>query len=465
MSKPTQTQAQASTMVEPDDANNNNNNNNSIPWWNTPEYHSVFPIFQGPYALAQQQPPPPEPTTTFRVRNVSEISGQYSEMIKNDKKRKLKKKRPTSDQRYPIRAPQKRKKHLQSSLMTTTLDTKTIPRITHNSNNPISNPKEDNEFSIHDDNENESTTLVLDTTSTAHITNNDAEDEDDKEGNEYKDGGDNDIIHPIVQPTNTAKHQSSAKRRGPQKIIPLQCSTRNGSKPRRSKRAKSTTLDISKPKTAHITNNKDNNHDQKKGKKRQQSRSRLWPISKFDSSDDDDDDEDDEYQPSRTCFGEYGQVMCRVPCQFCASLFQHYPILVSADLSKVHGFGVFANHSIAEDTFLLKFVTREVQSHSTGFAIRWDDGRLFDWEGTTGLHKYINHICDNGPYKPNAGLHLWRNQQDQEILSVISNRDIERDEEIFIHYGKDFLWPEPCRCPNCRHPYVTKPQRRHSCSW
>jgi SET domain len=225
-------------------------------------------------------------------------------------------------------------------------------------------------------------------------------------------------------------------------IIPLQCSTRNGSKPRRSKRAKSTTLDISKPKTAHITNNKDNNHDQKKGKKRQRSPSRLWPISKFDSSDDDDDDDEDEYQPSRTCIGEYG-----------------------------HRFGVFANQAIKEDTFLLKFVAREVQSHSTGFTLR-SDGRLFDWEGTTGLHKYINHICDMGPCKPNAGLHLWRNQKDQEIISVISNRDIERDEEIFIHYGKDVLWPEPCRCPNCRHPYdeaatvpFTKPQRRHSCSW
>jgi hypothetical protein len=30
---PQQTQAQASTMDKPDNANNNHNNNNTIPWW------------------------------------------------------------------------------------------------------------------------------------------------------------------------------------------------------------------------------------------------------------------------------------------------------------------------------------------------------------------------------------------------------------------------------------------------
>ena len=308
--------------------------------------------------------------------------------------------------------------------------------------------------------------------------NND--DGDDDAHNDNDDDADGDPSKPPI--TTNRQSTISRKRRSPTKtLMPLQCSTRNGMKPRRSKRAKSTTLDTSKPKTAHITKNKDNNHDLKKGKKRQRSRSRRsWPISKFYSSDDDDDDHDDNhddnhdeedddryqgFQPSQICIGEHGEVMCRVPCQFCASRFKHYPSLVSVGLSKVHRYGVFANQDIEEDTFLLQFVAREVPSHPTEFTLQ-SDGRIFDWEGITGVHKYINHNCETGPFKTNARFHMWRNQHDQEIISIISNRDIEMDEEIFIHFGKDFLWPEPCRCPNCSHLYddtlYTKPQRRHS---
>jgi len=306
----------------------------------------------------------------------------------------------------------------------------------------------------------------------------DDDNKEDNEGNEYKEDNEG----PNVQPTNTTQRRSSTNRRVAQKIIPLQCSTRNGTnKPRRSKRAKSTTLDTRKPKSAHIPKNNDNNHeDQKKGKKRQRSRSRRSrPISQFYSqfySSDDDDDEDDEddhhdvddddrYQPSQTCIGVYGKVMCRVPCQVCASRFQHYPSLVSVDVSYVHGYGVFATQDIEEDTFLLQFVAREVPSCPNKFTLKYD-GRIFDWEGTTGVHKLINHNCETGPFEPNARIDMWRNQHDQEIMSIISNRDIGVDEEIFIHFGKDFLWPEPCRCPNCIHHYdvrrYTKPRRRHS---
>jgi len=420
-------------------------------------------------------------------------------MTKDDKKCKLKKKRPTSDQQYhgyPRAAPppKNRKKQMPSTSAAAAAalvhDPINVP-IPREANDDYILPQaeEDKEADGNHQDGDEGHDHGNDDNNNHKDDddNNHNNDNDHNEGNEYKedkDGDDNHIIHPTVQPTTTAK-----RRRVAQKVVPLQCSTRNGSKPRPSKRAKSTNLDTRKPKTTHINKNKDNNHDQKKGKKRQGSRSRRSrPISQFYfySSDDDDEDNDDEddndnddkdddhhdvddnedpYRPSRSCSGVYGEVMCRVPCQFCASRFQHYPSLVSVGLSNVHGYGVFATQDIGNDTFLLQYVAREVPSHSTGFTLRYE-GRLFEWEGTTGVHKFINHNCDRGPFEPNARFHPWRNQHDQEIISIISNRDIEKDEEIFIHFGKGFLWPKPCRCPNCIHHYddriYTKPGRRHS---
>ena len=141
--------------------------------------------------------------------------------------------------------------------------------------------------------------------------------------------------------------------------------------------------------------------------------------------------------------------MCRTPCTFCNSQFFHHRSLVQKKKSNIEGYGIFAKNDIPPNTFLLKYGGKEVtkvgRPKKCVIQLR---GRFFDPEGGPGIHQYVNHCCDGDTYQRSARLHMWSNRNGEEVISIVSNRRIEKGEEICVDYGKNYSIPE-CRCPNC----------------
>ena len=188
------------------------------------------------------------------------------------------------------------------------------------------------------------------------------------------------------------------------RITPLQCSTRNQTKPRRSKRAKTVV-----------------NHQQ--------------------STEED-----------RQCLGDDLATMCRTKCTSCSQTFQHHRDWVHAKWSMIQGKGVFAKQTIPPNTFLVKYMGTEVTSvrPTQRYVIRLRN-KYLDAEGLRGIHKYVNHCCDGNKftYQRSARLHLWCDEKGIEHISIVTNRQVEKGEEIFVHYGSDYLIQDCC-CPNCK---------------
>ena len=207
------------------------------------------------------------------------------------------------------------------------------------------------------------------------------------------------------QSTSTMNRSTKTKTRPTKKrITPLQCSTRNQTKPRRSKRAKTVV-----------------NHQQ--------------------STEED-----------RQCLGDDLATMCRTKCTSCSQTFQHHRDWVHAKWSMIQGKGVFAKQTIPPNTFLVKYMGTEVTSvrPTQRYVIRLRN-KYLDAEGLRGIHKYVNHCCDGNKftYQRSARLHLWCDEKGIEHISIVTNRQVEKGEEIFVHYGSDYLIQDCC-CPNCK---------------
>ena len=149
------------------------------------------------------------------------------------------------------------------------------------------------------------------------------------------------------------------------------------------------------------------------------------------------------------CLGADLATMCRTPCTFCNSQFFHHRSLVQKKKSNIEGYGIFAKDDIPPNTFLLKYGGKEVtkvgRPKKCVIQLR---GRFFDPEGGPGIHQFVNHCCDGDTYQRSARLHMWCNRNGEEVISIVSNRHIEKGEEICVNYGKNYSIPE-CRCPNC----------------
>ena len=77
--------------------------------------------------------------------------------------------------------------------------------------------------------------------------------------------------------------------------------------------------------------------------------------------------------------------------------------------------------------------------------------KFVDAEGQRGRHKYVNHCCDGGGaenYQRSARLHLWSDQNGIAHVSIVTNRQVEKGEELLVNYGGDYVIGD-CRCPNC----------------
>jgi len=118
----------------------------------------------------------------------------------------------------------------------------------------------------------------------------------------------------------------------------------------------------------------------------------------------------------------------------------------------IHGWGLFAKQPIPPNTFLLKYIGKEVTSVPKGkrYVIQIRN-KFVDAEGQRGRHKYVNHCCDGGGaenYQRSARLHLWSDQNGIEHVSIVTNRQVEKGEELLVNYGGDYVIGD-CRCPNC----------------
>ena len=97
--------------------------------------------------------------------------------------------------------------------------------------------------------------------------------------------------------------------------------------------------------------------------------------------------------------------------------------------SRIHGFGLFAQAFIPAESYIGDYVGPAVAED--GRYVLWveeDDG---SWSGVDGRNalRYLNH--DPTPNAELSGIELY-------ALS-----DIERGEEITIHYGEDWVEGEP----------------------
>jgi hypothetical protein len=149
------------------------------------------------------------------------------------------------------------------------------------------------------------------------------------------------------------------------------------------------------------------------------------------------------------CLGDDLATMCRTKCKSCSLTFQHHGDWVHAKRSRIQGLGVFAKQMIPPNTFLVKYVGKDVSSVRARqrYVIQLRN-KFVDAEGQRGIHKYVNHCCDGENYQRSARLHLWSDKKGIEHISIVTNRQVDKGEELLVHYGKEYPIRN-CRCPNC----------------
>ena len=142
--------------------------------------------------------------------------------------------------------------------------------------------------------------------------------------------------------------------------------------------------------------------------------------------------------------------MCQTKCKSCSLTFQHHGDWVHAKQSMIQGMGVFAKQTIPPNTFLVKYVGKDVPSVRARqrYVIQLRN-KFVDAEEQRGIHKYVNHCCNGDKYQRSARLHLWSDKKGIEHISIVTNRQVDKGEELLVDYGNDYPIRD-CRCPNCK---------------
>jgi SET domain-containing protein len=112
--------------------------------------------------------------------------------------------------------------------------------------------------------------------------------------------------------------------------------------------------------------------------------------------------------------------------------------------SPVHGYGVFANQvievgEIIEETpiYDLKIQKGEMSPLMNDYRFNWPQGAGSEWQSQVlawGYGSLYNHSENANAY--------WRSNLENETFEFISNRRIEKDEEIFVWYGGVTYWQD-----------------------
>ena len=141
---------------------------------------------------------------------------------------------------------------------------------------------------------------------------------------------------------------------------------------------------------------------------------------------------------------------CLHTCLTCSSHFRHHPSSVAVMHSPIHGSGLVAVKRIPTSRFIVEYtgvvVDPEV-AEDKSYIIEIPGVGFLDAKNSSGKHKFVNHCCD-GKIQPNACFRKWVDQTGLSRVSLVAERDIAEDSEIFVNYvGRKV---DPCSCPNCR---------------
>jgi hypothetical protein len=153
------------------------------------------------------------------------------------------------------------------------------------------------------------------------------------------------------------------------------------------------------------------------------------------------------------CLSNALEVVCHDPCKTCKRRFKHETGWVYKKESPIQGYGLFANRDIPKNTFLIRYRGEQVTIKNNGrrskkeYMIRLRGNVFLDAQRHPGIHKFANHCC-NGSYQRSARLHPWSDEKGIDRISLVTDRKVQRGDEILVDYGSDYEI-EPCKCPNC----------------
>jgi SET domain-containing protein len=113
---------------------------------------------------------------------------------------------------------------------------------------------------------------------------------------------------------------------------------------------------------------------------------------------------------------------------------------IYVDKSPIHGWGVFAKEDIMEGevfeecpVLTLPIEKGEITSLLVDYRFNWPQGNDFEEQVVTlGYGSLYNHSNNANAY--------WVSDLENKTFKFISNREIKKDEEIFVWYGDVSYW-------------------------
>ena len=113
---------------------------------------------------------------------------------------------------------------------------------------------------------------------------------------------------------------------------------------------------------------------------------------------------------------------------------------IYVDKSPIHGWGVFAKEDIMEGevfeecpVLTLPIEKGEITSLLVDYRFNWPQGNDFEEQVVTlGYGSLYNHSNNANAY--------WVSDLENRTFKFISNREIKKDEEIFVWYGDVSYW-------------------------
>ena len=120
------------------------------------------------------------------------------------------------------------------------------------------------------------------------------------------------------------------------------------------------------------------------------------------------------------------------------------PTKIYVDKSPIHGWGVFASEDIKEGEVIeevpiltLPINKGEVSGILLDYRFNWPQGAGADWTNQVlawGYGSLYNHSNESNAY--------WRSNLEKQTFEFVSNRRIEKDEEITVWYGGVEYWQD-----------------------